>query len=436
MRHRRRVLAVALLLPAAACTNLAGLHDVPLPDDASTGGDGMSSGDATSDSSMGADAPDGADGTTGDADASPGTEGGLDSATDADAGVDSSQESGVRPTTLYTSTEASDPPAFNPYGLVLDNHGNVYFADYSRNGVDGGGGVYRVGTDGGGFTPVSQTAERVKGVTLARDQYLVWYDLSSFGKIVSYPVDAGALVGPETAIANADPHGTWVVTGPGSSLQLFFAITHAASDGGCMGYLPTAIETTFLPSGGVATPVADSSIPGDCFVASFLTSPDLTALGSNVYWTSTQGVYSANVNSGVVNLEYPDVNGVLAITNDKVNLYWTATSGIWSGVPGNAATHLSTAGCADCTGIAADTKHVYWTANGNNVDGAGSINMMNLDGTNPVILAAATGPFRIAVDSSSKYVYWTEGGDGGGPTCGKPDAAVQYCGAVKRIAIP
>jgi hypothetical protein len=433
MRHRRRFPWVALPLLVAACTNLAGLHDVPLPGDASSGDDGTGSGDATSDSSTGADAPDGADGTTSGGDASPGTDGGLDSATD--AAVDSGQEGGEGPTTLYTSTEASNPPAFNPYGLVLDHEGNVYFADYSRNGVDGGGGVYRVGNDGGGFTAVSQTAERVKGVTLARDEYLVWYDLSSFGRIVSYPVEAGALVGPETAIATADSHGTWVITGPGTSLQLFFAITHAAGDGGCMGYLPTAIETTFLPGGGVATPVFDSGIPGDCFVASFLTTPDLTALGSNVYWTSAQGVYSANVNSGAVSLEYPDMNGVLAITNDTVNLYWTATSGIWSGVPGNAPTHLSTGGCADCTGIAADTKHIYWTANGNNGDSAGSINMMNVDGTNPVILAAATGPFRIAVDSSSRYVYWTEGGDGGG-TCGKPDAAVQYCGAVKRLAIP
>ena len=211
-------------------------------------------------------------------------------------------------------------------------------------------------------------------------------------------------------IAVTPTHVYWGNTGDntlqGTSKTMFGAMFFAsASKPSFLAASPTVLFWANAGNGTLeGASLADGGIERDSDAGG--ASPSDVALNDTaVFWTTTNGVYSAPLSGGNGTVAAKDAAGAVALAVTATTIYWTNDSGtIHAQAIGGGTQSQIHSGEAKPTGMAVDDADVY------SVDqGTGNVYRAPLDATNDtkteIIATGQAGPYRIAVDA--KFVYWT-----------------------------
>lgn len=128
-------------------------------------------------------------------------------------------------------------------------------------------------------------------------------------------------------------------------------------------------------------------------------------VNSNViYWAPTDSsVWSSPINSPLPKQIASGTPGSNNIVLDGTNVYWSSNQGIHSApIAGGGTVNTLAPSTATVRALAVDDKHVYWTD-----EFANLVQRVAKDGSTPPELLAQNqfGPYGIALDST--YVYWS-----------------------------
>jgi hypothetical protein len=349
-----RVLLVAALLAASACTLIEGLTAVPTPVDGGVS-DAIPERSIDAKPSQDVHHPDGGQPDTSLAEAS---------------SIDHFAPS--PPTTIATGQQ-------NPTGITVTTT-NAYWVDYAPDGS-----VMTVALEGG-----------------ATPQALVGSVLNPFSFVLAPPLIYLACDNDTTAISTMPigGGGLSVITSGNNTTQRWITKSGAnvywsnTLDDGIWQYMPGV-------DGGPDEPVTG------------LTSPAQVAADSTgIYWVDHDGanVMKATPSGTGVTMLATSRDGPTYLAIDALNVYWTATTGgEVSSIPkaGGTSTLISS-GEASPAGIAVDSQHVYW-AN----QSSGQIRRAPKGGGGPVVTLAQGQSMPTSIAVAGGVVYWTNLADGG-----------------------
>ena len=138
----------------------------------------------------------------------------------------------------------------------------------------------------------------------------------------------------------------------------------------------------------------------------------LGAAPGQIYWVSTDEIWTADLNGGNPHVIVTDQNSPQGIAVNSSNLYWadSVDGTIWEANLDGTSQHAIVAGQRGQIGLAVTPSHIYWANKGGGGDRAGTIWAADLNGGNPhAIVTRQTLPAGVAADAS--HVYWADDGD-------------------------
>lgn len=405
-RAARPLLVAVALVGAAGCASLLGVEDHELASDASVATDakeeaGVDAADAGS--GDGDAATDTATGATGDATTDTATDATGDGTNDAtpDVGTDAPSPDAAPlcgpwgcPVTLAAGDQSFDGgnPYFFPQAIAFLD-GTLVFTDRAKVNSSGySGGLYALDASADGITPLTAlVADPENPVGLSASGTIVWWsDAKGFNaslRMLDTSADAGEIVVAQAKLggANGSVAGHWLTQAFGSLWSSTYLLGGSDIDDIVIANVPrfTADAATVDSLFDAAVAAAAGNTPTNTSIG-FATGPDFAIVLTDVYWTSTSGVWTCSgIDTGTCtpSLLYA-TPGAIAIATDGVRLYWTASNGVYWANPtldggGTPAMVSSASNCSLCLAIAAsDPDHVYWsdgnTVNFGSADDAGA----------------------------------------------------------------
>jgi outer membrane protein assembly factor BamB len=278
--------------------------------------------------------------------------------------------------------------------------------------------------DGGTPVPVYLTSGESPG-KLALGATNVYWTSGNGAQIRAVPkaggqpvtVVAGPPNSPGWGIAVDSTNIYWSTTSAVLSMPLTGSMPNTLAPNLLRGAQNVAVSATDVYWATVPGPDAVQSVPIDGgAVTTIVSDPNgTTALAvdtSNLYWSTTSGLYRAALAGGSPTSIGP---AVASLAVDATDVYYVLDSAVSAGtirrvpIAGGAGTTLASGRLGSLVAVAVDDRNVYWIE-GNGTIQQGAVAALPKSGGQVAVLASGlTDPAAIAVDSTG--IYFTSGGD-------------------------